>query len=58
MIYIINIYKKDTRTKSGRRIHGSYEFDRWDREAIEREVNELKKQLYKESDGFTIEIVE
>jgi hypothetical protein len=57
MTFILNIYKKDTRTKSGRRIVGSYEFDRKDREAMDREVKELKP-LYKEVDGYTIEVID
>ena len=55
--FIMNIYKKDSRTKSGRRLVGSYEFERKDREAMEREVKELKP-LYKEQDGYTFEIIE
>lgn len=56
MIFIINIYKKDSRTKSGKRLVGSYEFDRKDREAIDREAKSLYP-TYKESDGYTFEIV-
>ena len=57
MNFIINIYKKDRRTKSGRRIIGSYEFERKDQESIQREVQDLKRSLYKESDGYFIEVV-
>jgi hypothetical protein len=57
MIYILNIYKKDSRTKSGRRICGSYEFDRKDLVSMQREVKELQ-HLYKPSDGYTFEVVE
>ena len=55
--YILNIYKKDSRTKSGRRLHGSYEFERKDTEQMQREVRDLQP-LYKSSDGYTIEVVE
>lgn len=56
MIYILNIYKKDSRTKSGKRLCGSYEFERKDHEAIDREVKSLYP-TYKESDGYIFEIV-
>lgn len=58
MVFIINIYKKDSRTKSGKRLHGSYVFDRKDREQMEREVKELKWHHYREKDGFSFEIIE
>lgn len=56
MIFILNIYKKDSRTKSGKRLCGSYEFDRKDREAVDREIKALYP-TYKESDGYTFEII-
>jgi hypothetical protein len=56
MKFIVNIYKKDSRIKSGRRLYGSYEFERKDREAMEREINSLYP-TYKESDGFSFEIL-
>lgn len=57
MIFILNIYKKDSRTKSGRRLVGSYEFERKDREAMKREVGELYP-LYRKDDGYVFEILE
>jgi hypothetical protein len=57
MSFILNIYKKDSRTKSGRRCAGSYEYVRKDRETMNREVKELYP-LYKESDGYSFEILE
>ena len=57
MIFILNIYKKDSRTKSGRRLVGSYEFERKDREAMDREVEELYP-LYRKDDGYVFEILE
>jgi hypothetical protein len=57
MKYILNIYKKDTRTKSGKRLVGSYEYDRRNKESMLREVDALYP-TYKESDGFTFDIVE
>lgn len=56
MKFILNIYIKDSRTKSGKRLVGSYEFERKDRESMEREVKSLYP-TYKESDGYTFEIV-
>lgn len=57
MTYILNIYIKDRRTKSGRRIVNSYEYDRKDMESMLREVKALYP-TYKEDDGYTFEIVE
>ena len=56
MKFIVNIYKKDSRTKSGRRLVGSYEFERKDRESMDREVKALYP-TYKESDGYIFEII-
>jgi len=56
MKFILNIYKKDSRTKSGRRLVGSYEFERKNRESMDREVKSLYP-TYKESDGYTFEII-
>ena len=56
MKFILNIYIKDSRTKSGKRLVGSYEFERKDRESMEREVNSLYP-TYKESDGYSFEII-
>jgi len=57
MIYLLNIYKKDARTKSGIRLFGSYEYIRKDKEAMEREVRALYP-TYKESDGYIFKIIE
>ena len=57
MEFILNIYIKDRRTKSGRRIVGSYPFIRKDREAMNRGVTDLRG-LYKEKDGYSLEVVE
>lgn len=56
MKFILNIYKKDSRTKSGRRLVGSYEYERKNREAMDREVKALYP-TYKELDGYTFEII-
>ena len=57
MKFILNIYKKDTRTKSGKRLVGSYEYDRKDKESMTREVKALYP-TYKESDGFIFKVIE
>jgi hypothetical protein len=57
MTYILSIYIKDKRTKSGKRIVGSYEYDRKDMESMLREVKELYP-VYKAEDGYTFEIIE
>ena len=57
MLFILNIYKKDGRTKSGRRIVGSYDYERRDRDAMNREVAALYP-TYKEEDGYSFEVLE
>ena len=55
MTFIINIYKKDGRTKSKRKIIGSYEFK--DRESLESNLKDFRFHCKKEN-GYTIEIIE
>ena len=43
--------------KSGKRMVGSYEYDRKDMESMLREVKALYP-AYKEDDGYTFEIIE
>ena len=43
MMYTMNIYRFDKRTKSGERLFGTYEFDRKDAAAMDREIKELKR---------------
>ena len=57
MVFILNIYKKDKSTKSGKRITGSYDYERKDREAMNREVAALYP-TYKEDDGYSFEVLE
>lgn len=57
MTFLLNIYIKDSRTKSGKRLVGSYEYDRKDRESMEREVKALFP-TYKESEGYIFNIIE
>ena len=57
MMYTLEIYKKDARTKAGERLVGKYDYDRADREAMLRESNELYV-LYPPKHGYRFEIHE
>ena len=57
MLYTIEIYKTDKRTKEGQRLIGKYDYDRKDRASMEREVNELYP-TYKAKEGYKFNIVE
>ena len=57
MLYTIEIYKLDKRTKEGQRLIGKYDYDRKDRASVEREVKELYP-TYKAKDGYEFNIVE
>lgn len=57
MLYTIEIYKTDKRTKEGQRLIGKYDYDRKDRASMEREVKELYP-TYKTKDGYIFNIVE
>lgn len=54
MIYTLKIYRYDRRCKSGERFVNSYEFDRKDDSAMDREVNSLRGCGYFD-DMFRIE---
>tara|TARA_R110000868_G_scaffold212573_2_gene462453 strand:- start:427 stop:702 length:276 start_codon:yes stop_codon:yes gene_type:complete len=51
MMFTLEIYKMDRRTKEGQRLVGKYDYDRKDREAMEREIAELYP-TYKKKDGY------
>jgi hypothetical protein len=57
MMFTLEIYKRDMRTKTGERLIGVYDFDREDRAAMDREETQLRR-IYKESDGYRFNIVE
>jgi len=57
MQFTVEIYKTDRRKKSGERLLGKYEYDRQDRAAMQREVQELHP-LYKAADGYRFAIHE
>ena len=54
MIYVLKVFKQDKRTKAGERFVNSYEFDRKDDKAMEREVKELN-WLYSAKEGYRME---
>jgi hypothetical protein len=57
MTYILNVYKKDTRTKSGKRIVGSYELQRKNKEIVYKEIRKLETRFKKE-DGYIFKVLE
>ena len=57
MTYILNIYIKDMRTRSGKRIVGSHEYERKDEESMRREVENLSRSLYPKDLGYVLEII-
>jgi hypothetical protein len=57
MMFTLEIYKMDKRTKEGQRLVGKYDYDRADREAMLRESNELY-DLYHPKLGYRFEIHE
>jgi hypothetical protein len=54
MVYTVKIYRFDRRCKSGERFVNSYDFDRKDNAAMDREVNALRGCGYFD-DMFRIE---
>lgn len=57
MLFTLEIYKDDKRTKTGQRFIGKYDYNRKDRSAMEREVYALYP-LYNKADGYRFNIVE
>ena len=57
MMFTLEIYKMDRRTREGQRLVGKYDYDRADRAAMEREIAELYP-TYKPRDGYIFNIVE
>jgi hypothetical protein len=54
--WIVNVYKKDRRTKSGERFVAKYPFSGMARDTVERELRELTAQLYPQKDGWRFEV--
>ena len=48
MIYSVKIYRIDRRCKTGERFVGSYDYDRVDDAAMDREIRELRMSGYPE----------
>lgn len=57
MLYTLEIYKMDRRTKEGQRLVGKYEYDRKDRAAMDREIEALYP-TYRKRDGYIFHVVE
>ena len=55
MMFTLEIYKKDKRTKTGERFIGKYDYDRKDVEAMKREISALYP-TYKAKDNYRFEI--
>jgi len=57
MMYTLEIYKMDRRTKEGQRLVGKYDYDRKSKEDMEREISALYP-TYKKRDGYLFNVVE
>jgi hypothetical protein len=57
MLFTLEIYKMDRRTKEGQRLVGKYDYERKDMASMEREIAELFP-TYKKSDGYLFRVVE
>lgn len=56
MNFILNIYKKDTRTKSGKRVCDSLEYKNSNNEEMLKEVEKLNR-LYPRDKGYFVDII-
>ena len=56
-MFTLEIYKMDRRTKEGMRLVGKYDYDRKDKAAMEREIQELYP-TYRKRDGYIFNVVE
>jgi hypothetical protein len=54
--WIVTVYKRDGRTKSGERFVSRYPFKGMDRDTVARELHELTQQLYPQKDGWRFEV--
>ena len=57
MMFTLEIYKMDRRTKEGQRLVGKYDYDRKSKEDMEREISALYP-TYKKRDGYLFNVVE
>ena len=53
--YRLFVYKADKRAKSGERFVKSYDYESYSGNAMMDEIKSLKRQLYKESDGWRLD---
>ena len=56
MNFILNIYKKDTRTKSGKRLCDSLEYENSNKEEMLKEVEKINS-LYPRDKGYFLDII-
>ena len=54
--WIVTVYKRDRRTKTGERFVNRYPFRGMDRDTVERELLGLAQQLYPSKDGWRFEV--
>lgn len=58
MMFTLEIYKKDARKKTGERLVGKYDYDRKDRDAMQREIDQRIGGVHRQVDGYRFEIHE
>jgi hypothetical protein len=54
--WIVTVWKRDRRTKTGERFVNRYPFSGMDQATVERELTALAQQLYPEKDGWRFEV--
>jgi len=54
--WIVTVYKRDRRTKTGERYVSRYPFSGMDRDTVGRELAALTQQLYPEKDGWRFDV--
>ena len=54
--WIVTVWKRDRRTKTGERFVNRYPFRGMDRDTVERELLGLAQQLYPSKDGWRFEV--
>jgi hypothetical protein len=54
--WIVTVYKRDRRTKTGERFVNRYPFKGMDRDTVARELHALAQQLYPQKDGWRFEV--
>lgn len=54
--WMVKVYKRDRRTKTGERFVNQYPFRGMDRDTVERELLGLAQQLYPKAQGWRFEV--